>query len=274
MAALKRGRNGHPVGLLGPWEVEPMSQRSIATVVFRGLLIAGLAVIATCGAPPTVQADPIHPSVTANILTVGASGVEYDSLTKVLSITDDTGVFSYKSTSNGPAAAIFNLSGAFGGSYSLDALFTGTATNAPLDGMFGTTGMQPSDLLIQGEIPSMNITPANGYTGTLLKANITKGEFTAPGTSNTTAEFDLFLTATGGDLVTAGIYHPNQTLGELSSILTLSPALASGFNFSSNFSGQLQSGSIGTATPEPCTLTLAGTGLLFGIGYFLRRRTK
>jgi hypothetical protein len=251
-----------------------MSERSLSRVVFGSLLIAILAVIGTCGAPATVQADQIHPSVTANILTVGASGVYYDSESQILSVVDPTAVFSYKSTPAGPAAPIFNLVGGFGGSYALLAHFTGTGANAPLDGLFGTTGIQPSDLVILGEIPSMNITVANGYTGTLLKANIAVGEFTAPGASNTTAEFDLFLVAIGGDLVTAGIYHPNQTLGELSSILTLSPALASGFDFTSDFSGVLQSGSIGSPVPEPCTLTLAGSGLLFGIGYFLRRRTK
>jgi hypothetical protein len=207
-------------------------------------------------------ADVIRPRVDRRTIAVGASNVRYDGTTGLLTVSDDTAAFTYRDSVSSPAHLIYNLSGAFGGSYTLHALFTGLGAEAPLDGMFGSAGTNHPDLVITGEIPSLGITLANDYTGTLLEADVVIGELFGWNASNSTAEFNLILEVLGGDLVAAGLYSEGLRLGELSSVFTFSPSLPAGFDFTTDFSATFQSAQVGV--PEPATLALAGMGLLGG----------
>jgi len=218
----------------------------------------------------TTHADVIRPNIDNNIISIGASGVSYDASTGLLTISDDTAAFTYRPDS--VFHLIYNLSGSFGGDYVFRALFDITGSDAPLDGLFTTVGDENADLIIMGEIPSLNITVNDGYSGTLLEANVVSAELFAYRTSNMSAELNCWLEVVGGDLVTAGEYDNHMILGGLSSVFTLNPHLPSEFEFDSDFTATLQSGTIGTPIPEPATLALVGTGLLGFIGIMRRRR--
>jgi hypothetical protein len=221
----------------------------------------------------SASADIVRPVITSHMLVIGASNVQYTAQTQILSVSDAHGVFSYTPDllTNYQVNA---LDGSFGGSYSLQAKFLGLGGNAPLDGLFGDV---PSviDLVITGEIPGLNITVAKGYSGTLLRADVITAELFASGSQNLAAEFDGFLTALSGDLIDAGQFHAGETLGMLSSLLSLNPQLPAGFAFRSDFGASTQSGDIGTnAIPEPVTLLSLGVMLLSGgaVGFSRCRR--
>lgn len=235
-----------------------MSRHFIAARVVRMPVLTAI-LLSLVGA---AGADVIRPRVDRCTIAVGASGVRYDSATGLLTVSDDTAAFTYRDSVSSPAQLIYNLSGDFGGSYTLHALFTGLGAEAPLDGMFGSAGINRPDLVIAGEIPSLGITLANRYTGTLLEANVLGGELFGWNASNSTAELNLFFEVLGGDLVRAGIYSEGLRLGELSSVFTFSPSLPAGFDFTTDFDATFQSAQIGL--PEPATLTLASMGLLGG----------
>ena len=210
----------------------------------------------------TTHADVIRPDVSLHQISIGSSGVKYDAGTGILTVADNTAAFTYRQSGTSQPQFIYNLGGSFGGAYMLRALYTGTGANAPLDGLFTTVGLAQSDLVITGEIPAMGITRGNGYTGTLLEANVIVGEFFGYSASNSTAEYNLLLEVVRGDLVTAGEYAAGSTAGELSSIFSISPALPSGFAFGSGFTATYQSGTIGTPIPEPATIGLIGLGCM------------
>jgi len=246
----------------------PQGASRVAFIAFV-VLFAALMLVVLFTAVSATSGDVIRPGVDRHVISVGAAGVDYRADTHVITIADNTAAFTYAPTGTSPFHAIYNLSGEFGGGYLLRALFESAGSNAPLDGLFTTLGGDASDLVITGEIPSLNITRSNDYTGTLLEANVVAGELFGYGTSNGSAEFNLLLEVVGGDLATAGVYPLGSIIGELSSLFTLTPALSSGFDFQSDFTATFQSGSIGLPVPEPTTATLLGLGLLGTFG--LRR---
>jgi hypothetical protein len=260
-----------------PLEEKTMTPRYASRLVFVAfvILFAVLMMVVLFTAVSVTSADVIQPSVDRRVISVGAAGGGYRADTGVITITDNNGAFTYSPTGGPPFHPILDLSGDFGGSYLLRALFDSTGSNAPLDGLFKTVGDDTSDLVITGEIPSLSITRANRYTGTLLEANVVAGELFGYSTSNMTAQFNLLFEVIGGDMVAAGVYPLGATIGELSSLYSLTPSLPGGFDFQSNFTTTLQSGSIGVPIPEPATVMLLGLGLLgsLGLGRLRRRQT-
>jgi len=222
----------------------------------------------------SVHADVIRPEIGPRLISVGAAGVSYDASSGVLSIHDETAAFSLLTSLGGVPHFIYNLSDAFGGGYDLNALFATMGTNASLDGYFTTLDDDADDLVITGKIPSLGITPDDNYTGTLLTANVVTGELFAYGTTNASAEYNLYFVVTGGDLVTAGHYSTGEMLGELSVLLSLNPKLPGGFAFDTDFDAVLQSGSVGQLVPEPVTLFLVGSVVPLIIGIRRRKALK
>ena len=233
-------------------------------------IFATFLLVVLFAAVTSVRADVIRPNIDTKLISVSAGPVEYDASSGVLSIDDETGVFSFRDHGGSVPHFIFNLDNDFGGAYQLSALFDTTGTNAALDGLFTGLGGDDNDLVITGKIPSLSITPEDGFSGTLLTANVLVGELFGYATTNTSAEYNLHLVVTGGDLVSAGHYSVGDALGELSVLLMLDPNLPSGFDFKSDFEATLQSGSLGHVIPEPTTWLLLGTAA----PVFIWRRRK
>ena len=254
-----------------------MSERQPALVSIMVLLavFATFLLVLLFTAVTKVRADVIRPNFDEKLISVTAGGAAYDASTGLLTIDDATGAFTYRRDGTAVSHFIYNLDHLFGGGYHLEALFDTVGTNAPLDGMFAAAATSDNDLVITGEIPTMNISQANGYTGTLLTAELVTGELFGYSSTNATAEYNLILRVTGGDLVTAGEYRVGEGMGGLSVLLSLDPTLPSGCAFDDDFDATTQSGSVGVLVPEPATTTLLGLGVFGVLGVRrLRRRGR